>query len=95
MRSFRSTLFTLAAAAVLAASALASATYDRAVDLYHRASQWVIQLIMPTAGTELRTGTVAPPERTPMLIVAKAFIDRLFKRDLTTVAERWRMCLSI
>lgn len=94
MRSNR--LFAIVAIAIAAASAVTTAAtdiYAYAVAAVHRAWDYV--------STSFRTLPSSPPKAQAdlnpisLLVAAKAFMQRMSKRERPRVTPLWRMCPSI
>lgn len=90
MRSNR--LFCALAAACLAGAAFVSAAADRVVGALSRGFDRLL-----CAWVEPFQAQAKPPgQETPRLalVISKAFVLRLFKRERPRVTPRWRMCPS-
>lgn len=86
----------IAIALIAAAGAIASvaiASRDYVVSAVHRAWDFVLDSFAPLA----RVQPKAPSDLNPiaLLVAAKAFMQRLAKRDRPRVTPMWRMCPSI
>lgn len=90
----RSRLFSIALLACAAAMTVAVYTYDRAVSAVSTA--WACAKSFLFDGIKLVAGMPeAPKEPAVLLVKAKAFVQRIVKRERPMVTPGWRMCPSI
>lgn len=82
-------LYALALACVALAASAVSHVVDAAVSAYRFAKDWLVDGFKLFASTD----TVSRP--TIARVQAKAFVQRIMKRERPTVTPGWRMCPSI
>lgn len=83
-------IFIVAAAAI--SSAVVSA-YEHAVAAVHSAWGYVVSAWSPTPSTTIKAHADLNPAL--LLVAAKAFMQRMAKRERPRVTTLWRMCPSI